>query len=140
MKKRYKIDPGRVVLRGFSMGGAGAWHIGLHYPDQWAAVEAGAGFVETQVHAGLENPPPYVHVYDALDYALNAFNVPIVGYGGEDDPQLRASVFIRKELEREGYHFEKEGLDYSTEDLRALFLVGPKTQHRWHPESKQKSD
>ncbi len=32
VKSNYKIDEKRIVLRGFSMGGAGTWHIGLHYP------------------------------------------------------------------------------------------------------------
>jgi hypothetical protein len=138
VKKRYRIDASRVVLRGFSMGGAGAWHLGLHYPDQWAAVEAGAGFVETKVYAKVADPPPYVHIYDALEYAVNASNVPIVGYGGEDDPQLRASVAIREELEREGYKFYPMGPRPGY--LRALFLVGPKTAHRWHPESKKEAE
>src|SRR5262249_40065291 len=34
VESHYKIDPNRIVLRGFSMGGAGGWHIGLHYPDR----------------------------------------------------------------------------------------------------------
>ncbi|MBM3892299.1 MAG: hypothetical protein FJ388_24545, partial [Verrucomicrobia bacterium] len=46
VQQRYRIDDKRIVLRGFSMGGAGAWHLGLHYPDKWAAVEAGAGFTD----------------------------------------------------------------------------------------------
>ncbi len=29
--KKYSIDPNRIVLIGFSMGGAGAWHLGAHY-------------------------------------------------------------------------------------------------------------
>ena len=140
VKKRYRIDPVRIVLRGFSMGGAGAWHIGLHHPDEWAAVEAGAGFVDTKVYAKIENPPPYVHIYDAIDYALNAVDVPIVGYAGEEDPKADQTASMREALEREGYHFQKDGLNYKTEDLRALFLVGPKTPHRWHPESKKESN
>ena len=43
MKKRFKIDDKRVLLRGFSMGGEGAWHIALHHPDRFAAAEIGAG-------------------------------------------------------------------------------------------------
>jgi dienelactone hydrolase len=140
VRTRYRIDPERIVLRGFSMGGAGAWHLGLHFPDQWAAMEAGAGFVDTQVYAKVANPPPYVTIYDALDYAANATAVPTVGYGGEDDPQLRASVAIREELEHEGYAFHKDGYSYLTEALQALFLVGPKTQHKFEPEAKKKSD
>lgn len=134
VRERFKIDPLRISLRGFSMGGAGAWHIGLHYPDRWAVLEAGAGFTETRNYANISDPPPHVqklwHIYDAVDVARNAFNVPTVGYGGEIDPQLRASVNIREQLEREGI----------TDSLRAIFLVGPKTEHKFHPASKRESD
>lgn len=130
---RFKIDPARVVLRGFSMGGAGAWHIGLHHPDRWAAIEAGAGFNETKSYARLDQLPAYqeaaLKIYDAFEYARNAFQLPIVGYGGELDPQLRASLNIQRQL-------EKEGLT----NLRALFLVGPNTEHRWHPETLKESN
>ena len=135
VRKRYNIDENRIVLRGFSMGGAGAWHIGLHYPDKWVAAEAGAGFNETRTYARLNDLPEYqeplLHIYDAYEYALNAFNIPFVGYGGEVDPQLRASQNIQEQLAREGVR---------TSDLRALFLVGPGTAHKWHPDSKKQSD
>ncbi len=135
VRARYNIDADRIVLRGFSMGGAGAWHIGLHYPDMWAAVEAGAGFTETRRYARLPEVPPHVEktlrIYDAADYSLNAWNVPMVGYGGEDDPQLQASVNIRDRLATEGLKLA---------DMRMLFLVGPKTGHRWHPESLAESN
>src|SRR5262249_47434002 len=42
------IDLSKVVLRGFSMGGAGTWHLGLHRPDQWAVLGPGAGFTTTK--------------------------------------------------------------------------------------------
>jgi dienelactone hydrolase len=132
VRKRYNIDQDRIVLRGFSMGGAGAWHIGLHHPDQWAAIEAGAGFVETKVYAKLPpSTPEYqvkaLHIYDSLDYAENIANVPTVGYGGEIDPQLKASQSIQKAVA-------------GMENLKALFLVGPKTPHKWHPDSLKQSD
>src|SRR5438105_2830441 len=81
-----RIDHARIVLRGFSMGGAGTWHIGLHHPSRWVAMEAGAGFTDTRVYAKLKEIPPYqastLHIYDAMDYSLNAVNLPVVGYGG----------------------------------------------------------
>ena len=43
VQRRFKIDPSRIVLRGFSLGGAGAWHLALHHPDRWVAAEIGAG-------------------------------------------------------------------------------------------------
>jgi hypothetical protein len=144
VESRYRIDPKRIVLRGFSMGGAGAWHIGLHHPHRWAAMEAGAGFVETRKYARRTGLPPWqeagLRIYDSLDWALNAFNLPVVGYGGEEDPQLAASASIREQLAREGFRFAPDGFDWTTPDLRALFLVGPGAGHRFHPDSKRRSD
>jgi dienelactone hydrolase len=144
VQQRYNIDPKRIVLRGFSMGGASTWHLGLHHPGRWAAIEAGAGYTETRRYGKRETLPPYqeamLHYYDAVDYALNAFNTPTVGYGGEIDAQLQASLNIREQLTKEGFAFQQEGpLRAVTSDLRALFLVGPKTGHAWHPDSKAES-
>jgi dienelactone hydrolase len=145
VQQRYHIDPHRIVLRGFSMGGASSWHLGLHHPGRWAAIEAGAGYTETRRYGRRDNLPPYqeamLHYYDAVDYALNAFNTPTVGYGGEDDAQLQASVNIREQLVKEGFSFMQDGpFRWVTGDLRALFLVGPKTGHSWHPDSKAESN
>lgn len=145
VQQQYNIDPKRIVLRGFSMGGASSWHLGLHHPGKWAAIEAGAGYTETRRYGRRDNLPPYqeamLHYYDAVDYALNAFNTPTVGYGGEIDAQLQASVNIREQLSNEGFRFEQDGpFRWLTKDLRALFLIGPKTAHAWHPDSKAESN
>jgi dienelactone hydrolase len=145
VQQRYNIDPKRIVLRGFSMGGASTWHLGLHHPGRWAAIEAGAGYTETRRYGRRETLPPYqeamLHYYDAVDYALNAFNTPTVGYGGENDAQLQASVNIREQLTKEGFAFQPDGpLRSVASGLRALFLVGPKTGHAWHPDSKAESN
>src|SRR5262245_5768136 len=145
VQQRYSIDPRRIVLRGFSMGGASTWHLGLHHPGRWAAIEAGAGFTETRKYGHRETLPAYqsamLHYYDAVDYSLNAVNAPTVGYGGEDDAQLQASVNIREQLAREGFRFTQDGsFRWVTGDLRAIFLVGPKTGHSWHPDSRAESN
>ncbi len=97
---RFPIDLRRITLWGFSMGGAGAWHLGLHHPSLWSSVGAGAGFVdfyEYQNHP--ERLPEYqdrtLHIYDAVDYATNLANVPFVTYGGEQDKQLAASLTVK---------------------------------------------
>jgi dienelactone hydrolase len=145
VQQRYNVDPRRIVLRGFSMGGASSWHLGLHHPGTWAAIEAGAGYTETRKYGKRDNLPPYqeamLHYYDAVDYSLNAFNTPTVGYGGEVDAQLQASVNIREQLTAEGFRFQQDGpFRWITNDLRALFLVGPKTAHAWHPDSRAESN
>jgi hypothetical protein len=145
VQQRYNIDPKRIVLRGFSMGGASSWHLGLHHPGKWAAIEAGAGYTETRRYGRRDTLPPYqeamLHYYDAVDYSLNAFNTPTVGYGGENDAQLQASVNIREQLMNEGFRFQQDGpYRWVTNDLRALFLIGPKMGHSWHPDSKAQSN
>src|SRR5205085_11078251 len=47
VKKNYNIDENRIVIRGFSMGGAACWQFAVHYPGKWAAAAPGAGFSET---------------------------------------------------------------------------------------------
>ena len=123
---RMHIDDRRITLWGFSMGGAGAWHIGLHYPSKWASVGPGAGFIDFYQYLNqAEQLPPYQHaalsIYDAVDYALNAFDVPVCAYGGELDKQLAAGKRMAeraKEL-----------------NVPLKLLVGPKTAHKFHPES-----
>ncbi len=98
------IDLSKLVLRGFSMGGAGAWHIGLHHPDQWCVIGPGAGFTTTRGYVKdlPQELPPYIekalHIYDAVDYAENAADVPVVAYAGTADPQLKAAQGIEERL------------------------------------------
>jgi hypothetical protein len=98
------VDLSRVVLRGFSMGGAGTWQLGLHRPDQWCVIGPGAGFTTTHGYiADLpQKLPPYqeacLHIYDAVDYAENAFDVPVVAYSGADDKQKAAADNIEARL------------------------------------------
>ena len=126
LKQRVQIDEDRITLRGFSMGGAGTWHLGMHYPSLWSSIGAGAGFVDTVHHLGLEMPLSPLHqkltkIYDAQEYALNAFNVPTIGYGGELDPQLFAAKTMHAKGQELGVPIE--------------FIVGPQTAHKFHPES-----
>ena len=119
----FPYDTRRVVLRGFSMGGAGTWHLGLHFPERFAAISPGAGFTVTKGYAkGLPNPlPDYVEkclrIYDAADYAENAFNVPIIAYSGEIDPQIAAARNIEARLKDHPYvkpftHLIAPGLEH----------------------------
>ena len=139
VRRNYPVDDRRTALRGFSMGGAGAWHLGLHHPTLWSSVEAGAGFTESKAYAKLKDLPPYqdkaLHIYDAVDYALNAFNVPVAGYGGEDDPQLKASTNVVDALKALGFGMKTEGLITRGEGIDFLRVVGAKTGHKIDPAS-----
>lgn len=145
-RRNYKVDDDRVVLRGFSMGGAGAWHLGLHHPSVWSSVEAGAGFTETLDYAkiNVQTLPDWrkksLAIYDGVDYALNAFNVPTIGYGGEIDPQLRASTNIVEALKGLGFAMRVDGLVTKAEGLDFVRVVGKGMGHKVDPESQKLLD
>ena len=126
VRRRFRIDDNRITLHGFSMGGAGSWHLGLHHPATWSSVGPGAGFVDFyNYQKRSERLPVWQHltlgIYDAIDYALNAANVPICTYGGENDAQLVASTSVVEAA---------KGLGVDVE-----LLVGPGMGHRFHPDS-----
>jgi predicted esterase len=130
VKANYPIDPDRIVLIGFSMGGAGAWHLGAHYADRWCAVSPGAGFAETARYQNLrpENyPPPYEQllwgVYDVPAYVRNLFNLPVVAYSGELDKQIQAARVMEEAYRGEGREL--------------AHIVGPGMGHKYHPDSLQ---
>jgi pimeloyl-ACP methyl ester carboxylesterase len=123
------LDPSRVVLRGFSMGGAGTWHLGLHRPDRWCVIGPGAGFSTTRGY-WKELPaelPAHVEsclkIYDALEYAENAAMVPVVAYAGDKDPQLQAARIIQAKLQ----------------PLRIpmTLLIGKDLEHKFPPEQQK---
>ncbi len=126
----YPIDESRVAIRGFSMGGAGCWHLAVHHPGRWVAAAPGAGFAESAEYLGLwrKEPKPtwyqqsLWHLYDATDYALNLAQCPTVAYSGGADKQIQAAQVMETALEAEG--------------LRLRHVIGPDTGHRYHPVSK----
>ncbi len=126
------LDPNKVVLRGFSMGGAGTWHLGLHFPDRWCAIGPGAGFTTTHGYvAKLPNPLPYpqeecLRIYDAVGYSLNAFQLPIVAYSGADDPQKKAADNIEARLKELG--------------LAMTHLIAPGLKHNFPAEWQKKAE
>ena len=128
------INPNRVVLRGFSMGGAGTWHIGLHHPDRFCVLGPGAGFTTTRGYVGNlpKQLPVYIekclHIYDAVDYSENAFNVPVVAYSGEKDPQKKAVTNIENALS-----------DFK-EPLRFTHLIAPGLEHQMPKEWQEKAE
>lgn len=115
---------GPIVLRGFSMGGAGTWHLGLHHPSDFAVIGPGAGFTTTRGY--IKNLPAQLpdyqekclHIYDAVDYAENAFNVPVVAYSGANDPQKAAADNIEAAVRR------------LNEPVRFTHLVAPGLEHK----------
>jgi len=130
VKRNYKIDDNRILVRGFSMGGASSWHLGTHHAGLWTAVAPGAGFSETPEYTKIMQDsikPTWWeqklwHAFNATDYAANLFNTTVVAYSGEIDKQKQAADKMAEAMSAEG--------------MRLTHIIGPKTEHRYHPDSK----
>lgn len=128
VKSQYKIDTDRIVLMGFSMGGAGCWHVGAHYADRWVAMSPGAGFSETSRYNNIkpaDYPPSYEQnlwgLYDVPHYTRNLFNLPVIAYSGELDKQIQAARVMEEA--------------YLAHDRKLPHLIGPGMGHRYHPDT-----
>ena len=134
------IDPNRISIRGFSMGGAGCWHLAAHDPGRWFAANPGAGFVDTMVYQGWEKTPPYepsdwgrrlLLWYDVSPWVDNLSNTQVVAYSGELDPQraaaeaMVAAAKASKRLTADGFeitHIIGKGMGHKIDDASAAMI------------------
>jgi len=132
VRKFYPIDDDRLVVRGFSLGGAACWHMAVHHAGRWAAAAPGAGFSETpdflKVFQNEKLKPTWYeqklwHLYDCTDWAVNLSQCPTVAYSGENDKQKQAADIMATAMTKAG--------------LELVHIIGPKTGHSYHPESKK---
>jgi hypothetical protein len=160
VQRRFKIDDSKLVLRGFSLGGAGAWHLALHHPDRWVAAEIGAGTWPRRYLMMDQFPAhqrPTLRIWENMtEWALNAFNIPIAGHDGDNDPQvasiprppegeptrgqLESSIRIREQLAKEGYPYEGEPMSYVAKGTPSIFLISENTGHGTSPKVRQRLD
>lgn len=133
--REYGCSRDHVALRGFSMGGAGTWHVGAQHIDLFAAITPGAGFVETAEYskvdvAGKVPPTPWERklfsLYDVPGYVLNLSNRPVYLYCGDEDPARWQGLKMVEAAKARGFDIPE--------------LLGPKTGHKYHPETKKQLD
>jgi pimeloyl-ACP methyl ester carboxylesterase len=132
---KYAIDDDRIAIRGFSMGGAGVWHLAVHYPDRWFAANPGAGFSETPEFLKLfqqeELKPTWWEerlwgLYDCPHWAINLSGLPTVAYSGEIDRQKQAADVMQRALAVYGREL--------------VHVIGPNTAHAYHPAARREVD
>jgi len=135
VRRYYPIDENRILVRGFSMGGAACWNFAVHYAGLWAAAAPGAGFSETpeflkDFQSEELHPTWYEkklwHLYDCTDWAVNLFQCPVVAYSGEKDKQKQAADVMARAMKQEA--------------LELVHIIGPGTFHAYHPESRREID
>ncbi len=56
----YPVDPQRIYLTGFSMGGAGVWSMAFAYPDLFAALAPVCGYGNTDAACDIAHLPQWI--------------------------------------------------------------------------------
>ena len=130
LRANHRVDEDRITVRGFSMGGASAWHFAAHNPTAFAAANPGAGFSETPDFLKVfqkETLQPtnwerkLFRMYDCNEWAENFRMVPTVAYSGELDSQKQAADIMAVALKKIG--------------IELTHIIGPKTAHKFEPEA-----
>ncbi|MDX1945603.1 MAG: alpha/beta hydrolase-fold protein [Pirellulaceae bacterium] len=131
VRQRYRVDDDRTSVRGFSMGGAAAWHLAVHYSDRWFAANPGAGFSETPAflrdfQKEMLQPTWWEQRlwrwYDCPDWCLNLRHCPTVAYSGELDIQKQAADVMEQALQAEG--------------IELVHVIGAQTKHAYSADAK----
>lgn len=126
-KRRYGCDPSRVYLTGHSMGGHGAWHVGVTCPDLFAAVGPSAGWVSFASYGGGSATEPTSPLAAMLDRArtpsdtlallpnLASLGVYIL-HGADDDnvpvDQAHTMAAALQEFHRDTVFHEEPGVGH----------------------------
>jgi dienelactone hydrolase len=132
VRAHYPIDPQRIAVAGFSMGGGSTWHLATHFPGLWCVASPGAGFAETPIFTKALAPGKEARAsweqllwrqYEGTGLAGNLAGLPTLAYAGEIDGQKEASDLMEAAATREGVKLER--------------FIGPQTAHKYHPETKE---
>ncbi len=132
VERRYAIDPNRISIRGFSMGGAGCWHLAIHHPDRFFAANPGAGFCETErflngYQSETLTPTPAQrklwNLYDCPPVVRNLTNLPTIAYSGGIDRQKEAADIMTEAATQAGF--------------KIPYVIHPESAHVIHPDAKR---
>jgi dienelactone hydrolase len=93
MKAAYKVDPLRVSITGYSLGGTVAFALPLHYPSLFSAAAPLCGYPNLTTYSSIKDVP-HKEWEDAMiarrflgNYAANGLHVPMhIVHGGQDGP------------------------------------------------------
>lgn len=131
----FTVDQQRVSIRGFSMGGAGCWHLAAHDPWRWLSANPGAGFVDTIRYQGWTNSTPFpitptaeklLRWYDVLPWTQNLTGTQTIAYSGEVDKQKMAADRVVERASQLGFQFP--------------YVIGAGMGHKIDEPSQQKID
>jgi len=109
---KYSVDPARVAVTGYSMGGAGSWHFAAKYPDRFSAAIPVAG-----------RPPQ----------SLAGWRLPILAIHSRDDDVMPIALTEARiaELQKSGVNAKLVALTGITHFQTYRFVEGLREAVPW---------
>ncbi len=99
-RQRLNTDPAKTYLTGHSMGGHGAWHLAVTYPDAFAAVGPSAGWISFRSYTRapqMDEPDAVMNIMrraangsDTIALARNLTDMGVYALHGADDNNVPA--------------------------------------------------
>ncbi len=102
VRRMYPIDENRISVTGVSMGGTGAAHLALRYPDVFSAAAPLCGYHSYFIRRDVQGKPlrsweeARMHHWSTASWADNGRHIPLfVAHGTRDYPLENSRVLIR---------------------------------------------
>ncbi|MCC6554864.1 MAG: prolyl oligopeptidase family serine peptidase, partial [Polyangiaceae bacterium] len=124
MKAHYRIDPRRISITGYSMGGTVSFVVPLHYPDVFSASAPLCGYPNLKQWDSVRGVPhaPWeerlIEQRAIVNFAENGMYLPLhVVHGGKDGPERSRVIIDRyKELGYRQSFDVQDDLDHNVWD------------------------
>src|SRR5437867_8794126 len=130
VERAYNVDRDRVYLTGLSMGGGGTWHLGLRYPDRFAAIAPVCALGDLSLFLPISqgasaDDRALMDLTGPTAIAENASNQQVFIFHGNDDPAVnvehsRRMVARYRELgwlDKSVHYFELPGVHHFAWDF-----------------------
>ncbi len=129
VKRAYNVDEDRVYLTGLSMGGGGTWHLGLRYPDLFAAIAPVCAVGDVSLFGFMQGvsaeDKALLELTGPTAIAENASNQQVFIFHGDVDPAVvpehsrRMAARYRElgSLGKTAFYFEQPGVHHFAWDF-----------------------
>ncbi len=123
VERDYPVDRESMILSGFSMGGAGVWHMGAHQQDRFIGFHPGAGFVapKGQQKSSFRWQKRLDTMFEIAPYAENFFDANLMAYIGSKDRNQMARTIM--------------GAAFQEFDRELPLIVGEGAGHTYTPQA-----
>ncbi len=118
VKRRFRVDPDRIILVGHSMGGTGVLELGLKHPDVFAGMVSLSGYPSRWIFPSIRRGPlrPWeraaARTWSPVLWVQNRHRMPLIAVHGTRDHADRAQALVRAYLRTGGralLHLFEEG-------------------------------